>query len=72
MTAKKKIETKDAPLTAQQVDALNQRSAQLDAARKQLNEYVVGILDANGLEGTWDSLGIEGDPPVLKLRKNEG
>ena len=72
MTAKKKIETKDAPLTAQQVEKLNLLSAQLDAARKQLNEYVVGILDANGLEGTWDSLGIEGDPPVLKLRKNEG
>ena len=71
MTAKKDV-TKDAPLTAQQVDALNLRSAQLDVAKKQLNEYVVGILDANGLKGTWDTLGIEGDPPVLKLRKNEG
>ena len=68
----KKAVTKDALLTAQQVDALNLRSAQLDLAKKQLNEYIMGILDANGLEGTWDTLGIEGDPPVLKLRKNEG
>ena len=72
MTAKKKAATKDAPLTAQQVEALNLKSAQLDVAKKNLNEYIVGILDANGLEGTWDTLGIEGDPPVLKLRKNEG
>ncbi len=72
MTAQKKEVIKDAPLTAQQVDALNIKSARVDTARKELGDYVVGILDANGLEGAWDTLGIEGDPPVLKLRKNEG
>ncbi len=62
-------EMKDVPLTAQQVEKLNLLSAQFDTAKGRLSDYVVGILDANSLEGTWDSLGIEGDPPVLKLEK---
>ena len=62
-------ETRDAPLTTQQVEKLNLLSARSEVARKQLENYVIGILDANSLEGTWDSLGIEGDPPVLKLEK---
>ena len=73
MTAKtKKPEIYDAPLTAQQVDALNRKSALVEVATKQVNEYIVGILDANGLEGSWNTLGIAGDPPVLTLRKSEG
>ncbi len=63
-------ETRDAPLTAQQVEKLNLLSAQSEVTRKRLEDYVIGILDANSLEGTWDTLGIEGDPPVLKLKKN--
>ncbi len=38
MTAqKKKVVTKDAPLTAQQVEALNLKSAHLEVAKKNLN-----------------------------------
>ncbi len=73
MTAKsKKPEEKDAPLTTAQVDKLNLYSTQVAVAKKQLQEYVGGILDANALTGTWEVAGIEGDPPVLKLKKQEG
>jgi hypothetical protein len=73
MTAKsKKPATKDIPLTAAQVDKLNRHSAQLGVAQKQLQDYLAGIMDANEVVGTWESLGIEGDPPVLRLRKQEG
>ncbi len=73
MTAKpKKPTTKDVPLTAAQVDKLNVYSAQLQATQKQLQDYYAGILDAHEIEGNWKSLGIEGDPPVLRLQKQEG
>ena len=70
MTAKKKIITKDIPLTAQQVNKLNLYSARVTDAQQRLNEYLTAITDAESIDGQWESLGIEGDPPVLQLRKN--
>ncbi len=69
MTAKKDV-TKDISLTTQQVDKLNLYAAQLQAAQQRLNEYLTAVTDAEGLEGSWTSLGVE--DKTLKLRKNEG
>ncbi len=70
MTAKKKIETKDIPLTTAQVEKLNLLSAQSATASNKLNEYLGGVLDAKGVTGGWNVEGIENK--VLKLRKQEG
>ena len=67
MTAKKPS-TKDIKLTTAQVDKLNLYSAQQDAAKRRLDEYLSAVLDAAGVEGTWDVLGM--DKQVLKLEKN--
>ncbi len=72
MTAKKKDVTKDIPLTALQVERLNLYAAQAQVTQQRLNEYLTAVTDAEGLEGSWTSLGIEGDPSVLRLKKNEG
>jgi hypothetical protein len=67
----KEVKTRDVPLTAQQVDKLNLYSARLQDAQQRLNEYLTAVTDAEGLEGKWVSDGIEGDPPVLKLKRPE-
>jgi len=67
MTAKKTV-TKEISLTTQQVDKLNLYSAQLQAAQQRLNEYLTAVIDAEGIEGQWTSLGL--DNGVLKLEKN--
>ncbi len=68
MTAKpKKPETKDISLTVQQEDKLNLYAAQAQLAQQRLNEYLTAVTDAEGLEGSWTSLGVE--DRVLKLKK---
>ena len=71
MTAKsKKPEVKDIPLTDAQVVKLDLLATQSAAAQKRVNEYLGGVLDAKGISGGWDVLGIENK--VLQLKKKEG
>ncbi|KKL84257.1 hypothetical protein LCGC14_1966550 [marine sediment metagenome] len=62
--------TKDVPLTTAQVDKLNLLSAQSSAAAARLNEYLGAVLDAKGISGGWDVVGL--DKKILKLKRQEG
>ena len=53
MPAKKKPETRELSLTTQQVEKLNVLAADNAATQLALQLYLSGILDGNGLEGTW-------------------
>ena len=68
MATKTKMETKDLPLTDQQVDKLNRLGALATAAQQRLNEYLTAICDAHSMEGAWVSGEIKDN--VLKMSKN--
>ena len=66
MAAKKK-QAHTLSLTTQQVEKLNALADKSATAQLALELYVTGILDANGLEGTWSFGTIEGDPPRIEV-----